>query len=114
MFRKSLFTLSLIGLAACSSPKPLPDCGHRPSDDTLSVAEKAALTDALARYGGRCTGGGHQCIISVRQKKDGGITVTVRSVTPDRKSGKCLHPIGHGEIAVYSADGQFIKMLPMI
>lgn len=109
MSRGFLFAFSLMGLAACSPLKPLPDCGRRPDGDTLSAAEKVALADALARYGGRCTGSDRQCTISVRRNKDGGIAVAVGSIIPDRKSGKCRYPIGHQNLAEYNADGQFVQ-----
>lgn len=100
--------LVLIALIGCGPPKPFPDCGSRPNKETLSTAEKAALADALARYGGRCEGE-HQCGISLRHNKDGHITVRVNSIYADRKSGKCLYRIGAQNLTEYSADGQFIQ-----
>ncbi|MBD9480573.1 hypothetical protein [Pseudoxanthomonas sp. PXM02] len=101
-------SLVLIALIGCGPPKPLPACGSRPNENTLSTAEKAALADALARYGGRCEGE-HQCGISLRHNKDGHISVLVNSVYADRKTGKCLYRIGAQNLTEYSADGQFIQ-----
>jgi hypothetical protein len=105
--------LVLIALTGCGPPKPFPNCGSRPNEETLSTAEKAALAHALTRYGGRCEGE-NQCDISLRHNKDGHITVLVNSIYADRKSGKCLYRIGAQNLTEYSADGQFIQQHIML
>ena len=113
LLRRLPVALVLIALIGCDPPKPFPNCGSRPNEETLSTAEKAALADALARYGGRCEGE-HQCGISLRHNKEGHITVRVNNIYADRKSGKCLYRIGAQNLTEYSADGQFIQQHLML
>ena len=108
-FIASSLVLLLASSVGCSYTAPAPDCSKRPDQGKLDPSERAALTDALARYGQRCKRDKYQCDVSLTRNGNREILVTVASVYPDRSSGHCVQAPGDQDLAVYSPDGAFIR-----
>ena len=103
-----ILLIGLLGLASCSSSKPVPHCPKRPDLNKLTVPERIALEDSLARFGGRCNRQETTCEISVTHNKKGQILLSVASVYTHQESGQCLQAPGEMDLAVYSQVGTFI------
>ena len=100
--------VALAGLCGCST-REAPNCSKQPAADQLDAAEKAALADAMARYGGRCERKDYQCDISLIRNSRRDIVVTIASVYPDRDNGRCLQAPGDQDLVAYRPDGTFIS-----
>ena len=87
----------------------MPDCSKRPDPSKLTGAERTALEDSLARFGGRCKRQETQCAISLTHNKAGEILISVASVYPHQDSGQCLQAPGDLDLAVYSQTGDFVR-----
>lgn len=99
-----------ISIAAClvgCTPKAALNCVGKIEAERLNSSERAALADALARYGDRCRRPHHQCRVSLARSNHHDILVTVASVYPDPDSRQCLQAPGDQDVAVYRADGTF-------
>ena len=103
--------LALFGLGGCSYSKPAPNCSKRPDLDKLAPAERLAIKDAMSRYSARCNRQDWQCDVSLVRNSKSEILVTVASVYPHRDSGHCVQAFGDQDLAVYSADGKFIRQV---
>lgn len=102
------FFAALASLTGCSA-KVTPDCSKQPELGTLATAEKAALADALSRYGNRCERKDYQCDISLVRNSRNEILLTIASVYPHRGSGQCLQAPGDQDLLVYNPDGAFVE-----
>lgn len=102
------FAIALSSLVGCSFKTP-PDCSKQPDLSELDAAERTALNDALARYGGRCKRQDFQCDISLSRNNKDGILVTIASVYPDKGSGQCWRAPGDQDLVAYTRDGAFIR-----
>lgn len=102
------FAIALSSLVGCSAKTP-PDCSKQPNLNKLDTAERTALNDALARYGGRCKRQDFQCDISLARNNRDGILVTIASVYPDKDSGQCWQAPGDQDLVTYTRDGAFIR-----
>ncbi len=98
----------LAGLSGCST-KVAPNCSKQPEQNRLDAVEKAALADALARYGSRCERKDYQCDISLIRNSRKDILVTIASVYPEIDSGHCLQAPGDQDLVAYRPDGTFIR-----
>lgn len=108
-----LFLFMLVSaLGSCSlSNKAPPNCSKHPELSKLDTAERAALADAMVRYGDRCQRQRTTCDVSLTRNNRGEILVTVASVYPDQDSGHCLQAPGDQDVVVYTTAGAFMRQI---